>query len=775
MSSMQTKASNTIFAIITLLTFTLFLGSCGQDSSDSSTASTSDEDTTITTLSAPSGLSATAGDSQASLSWSAVSGASSYTLYWKTSSGVSSSDTSIASISTNSYTHTSLTNGSTYYYKVAAVNSSGTGTLSSEVSTTPAADSGSSSATTLSAPTNLTATASTGTATLDWDAVSGATGYTLFWGTSNGITSSSSAITSISTDSYTHTSLTNDTVYYYKVAAVDASGTGGLSSEVSTTPAVATGSSPAPANLTVTASTGTATLDWDAVSGATSYTLYWATSNGISTSSSAITSISTDNYTHSSLSNGSTYYYKVAAIDATGVGTLSSEVSAAPVLSVPANFSATATNSQTSLDWDNVSGATSYTLYWGTANGITSSSSSIASISTSNYTHSSLTNGTAYYYKVAAVDASSTGTLSSEVSATPVNLLVGGSIQSGPLTLSTKVTTFAGTGSSGSTDNSTGTLASFDYPSGITTDGTNLYITDSDNNKIRQIVISSGEVTTIAGTGAACYNLSDCDGTGILAKMNNPKGITTDGTNLYWSEYNNHTIRKMVLSSGVVTTLAGTTSAPGTSNGTGTAARFEKPYGLTTDGTNLYVADETNNMIRKIVISTGLVSTVAGSTTRGGADLSGTNASFHSPKGITMDATHLYVAELFRVRKIVISSGLVSTLAGPTGVETGYPGTFTDSAGNSVKFSELAGITSDGTNLYLAGRNNYSILKVVISTGAVTTIAGDDCSGCNTYLDHDNGTSARFKYPFAITTDGTFLYVSESNMGTDNHRIRRIE
>jgi len=302
-----------------------------------------------------------------------------------------------------------------------------------------------------------------------------------------------------------------------------------------------------------------------------------------------------------------------------------------------------------------------------------------------------------------------------------------------------------------------------------------LYITDSDNNKIRQIVISSGEVTTIAGTGAACYNLSDCDGTGILAKMNNPKGITTDGTNLYWSEYNNHTIRKMVLSSGVVTTLAGTTSAPGTSNGTGTAARFEKPYGLTTDGTNLYVADETNNMIRKIVISTGLVSTVAGSTTRGGADLSGTNASFHSPKGITMDATHLYVAELFRVRKIVISSGLVSTLAGPTGVETGYPGTFTDSAGNSVKFSELAGITSDGTNLYLAGRNNYSILKVVISTGAVTTIAGDDCSGCNTYLDHDNGTSARFKYPFAITTDGTFLYVSESNMGTDNHRIRRIE
>ena len=688
MSSKITKTRNAFAAITILIAFTFFLGSCGQESSEYATASTSsdnsstsDEGTTVSTLSAPSGLGATAGSSQAVLSWGAVSGASSYILFWKTSSGVSSSDTSIASISTNSYTHTSLSNGTTYYYKVAAVNSSGTGTLSSEVSTTPAADSGGGSTSTLSAP----------------------------------------------------------------------------------------------ANMTATATTGTVSLNWDAVSGATSYTLYWATSSGITSSSSAITSISTDNYTHASLSNGSTYYYKVAAIDDAGTGTLSSEVNASPVLSVPTNLTATSGNGQNVLDWDNVTGATSYTVYWDNATGVSSSSTTVTSISSDNYTHSSLTNGTAYYYKVAAVDASSTGTLSSEVSATPVNLLVGGSIQSGPLTLSTKVTTFAGSGSTGSTDNSTGTLASFDYPSGITTDGTNLYITDSDNNKIRQIVISSGEVTTIAGTGAACYNLSDCDGTGILAKMNNPKGITTDGTNLYWSEYNNHTIRKMVLSSGVVTTLAGTTSAPGTSNGTGTAARFEKPYGLTTDGTNLYVADETNNMIRKIVISTGLVSTVAGSTTRGGADLSGTNASFHSPKGITMDATHLYVAELFRVRKIVISSGLVSTLAGPTGVETGYPGTFTDSAGNSVKFSELAGITSDGTNLYLAGRNNYSILKVVISTGAVTTIAGDDCSGCNTYLDHDNGTSARFKYPFAITTDGTFLYVSESNMGTDNHRIRRIE
>ena len=86
----------------------------------------------------------------------------------------------------------------------------------------------------------------------------------------------------------------------------------------------------APANLSVTAGVNKVTLDWDAVSGASSYTVYWGTSTGISSSSTAITSISTDNYTHSSLTNDTTYYYKVAAVDSSGTGTLSSETSAAP-------------------------------------------------------------------------------------------------------------------------------------------------------------------------------------------------------------------------------------------------------------------------------------------------------------------------------------------------------------------------------------------------------------------------------------------------------------
>ena len=118
---------------------------------------------------------------------------------------------------------------------------------------------------------------------------------------------------------------------------------------------------------------------------------------------------------------------------------------------------------------------------------------------------------------------------------------MGGSIQGTELSLSTAVTTLAGTGSSGSA-NGTGTSASFYAPSGITTDGTNLYVADYYNHLIRKIVISTGVVTTVAGTGSSG---SADNTTGTSASFNSPHGITTDGTNLYVAEYGNHLIRKI--------------------------------------------------------------------------------------------------------------------------------------------------------------------------------------------------------------------------------------
>jgi len=265
---------------------------------------------------------------------------------------------------------------------------------------------------------------------------------------------------------------------------------------------------------------------------------------------------------------------------------------------------------------------------------------------------------------------------------------MGGAMQGVELSLSTVVTTIAGTGNTGSADG-TGTSASFYSPQGITTDGTNLYVTNR-NNLIRQIVISTVVVTTVAGTGSS----GSANGTGTSASFDEPEDITTDGTNLYVADTNNHLIRQIVISTGVVTTVAGTGSS-GSANGTGTSASFGEPRGITTDGTNLYVATN-NNLIRQIVISTGVVTTVAGTGSAGTADGTGTSASFTRPKGITTDGTNLYVADDDQsglVRQIVISTGVVTKVS-DRGV-----------------IREPKKITTDGTNLYVTD-SNHIIRKI---------------------------------------------------------------
>jgi len=389
------------------------------------------------------------------------------------------------------------------------------------------------------------------------------------------------------------------------------------------------------------------------------------------------------------------------------------------------------------------------------------SSSTTSAISGNNsITLVSLSTGTYTDCTITVTDAdgnvSSTLTLSSFVVAEQM----GGSMQGGQLSLSTAVTTLAGTGSSGSA-NGTGTSASFNQPSGITTDGTNLYVADSMNNLIRKIVISTGVVTTVAGTGS---NGSADNTTGTSASFNYPSGITTDGTNLYVADSNNHLIRKIVISTGVVTTVAGVAGSTGSANGTGTSSSFYSPSGITTDGTNLYVAETSNHLIRKIVISTGVVTTVAGTGSRGSANGTGTSASFNQPNGITTDGTNLYVADYDNnlIRKIVISTGVVTTVAG-----TGSSGS-ANGTGTSASFNIPYGITTDGTNLYVTELSNHSIRKIVISTGVVTTVAGTVPSSGSA---NGTGTSASFNQPNGITTDGTNLYVAD----VGNHLIRKIE
>jgi sugar lactone lactonase YvrE len=267
------------------------------------------------------------------------------------------------------------------------------------------------------------------------------------------------------------------------------------------------------------------------------------------------------------------------------------------------------------------------------------------------------------------------------------------------------------------------------------------------------------------------------DGTGASASFNVPYGVTTDGTNQYVADNMNNMIRKVVIATGALTTLAGL-GTQGLSDATGTSTKFNRPYDLTTDGTNLYVADTSNGVIRQVVIATGAVTTFAGSGVASAVDGIGTAATFNNPYGITTDGTNLYVADTgnSKIRQIAIATGAVSTLAGGH-IGSGSTASMTDGIATAASFKVPQGITTDGTYLYVGDTGNNKIRKIVIATGAVTTLAGSApvaCgrgTTCNYGSTDGTGTAAKFSSPMGVTTDGTSLYV----MDAANSTIRRVQ
>jgi sugar lactone lactonase YvrE len=268
------------------------------------------------------------------------------------------------------------------------------------------------------------------------------------------------------------------------------------------------------------------------------------------------------------------------------------------------------------------------------------------------------------------------------------------------------VTTLAGqAGVTGSSDGS-GTAARFNHPAGVAVDTTgNVYVADTDNNEIREVT-AAGVVSTLAGRAG---NAGSADGSGSAASFNGPSGIVADATgNLYVADTLNHTIRK-VTSAGVVTTIAGITSASGFADATGSAARFHGPQGLALDASgNLFVADTNNNAIRKIVTATGVVTTVTGqSGIAGSLDGASSQAQFHFPSGVGVDPSgNLFVADTdnHTLREIT-ASGTVGTLAGLAGSSGSA-----DGFSAAVRFNFPTGIAVDGSgNVYVADTNNDTL------------------------------------------------------------------
>lgn len=348
------------------------------------------------------------------------------------------------------------------------------------------------------------------------------------------------------------------------------------------------------------------------------------------------------------------------------------------------------------------------------------------------------------------------------------------------VTLSGLVSTFSGSALTPGIVDGASSVARFSNPAYIATDGTYLYLTDFSAANIRKIDIASGSSVTFAGSTTAVSGVTDGSGTNAL--FTNPAGVAIDGTNLYVADCANNNIRKIVLSgasAGTVSTYAGsTTGASGVAdNATGLNARFNCPNGMTKLGSNLYVTDSNSHTIRQINLNTGAVSTFAGAVGGGyTTGYAGTSALFNFPSDITSDGTNLFVADCGNnnIRQINMSTGMVSTLAGATWKNISVPALglagsgVADGTGTTARFNCPQGITSDGVNLFVADTNSHTLRQVVISTGATSTLAG-----LGTASGVADGTSgvARFKWPSGVVLQNSSLYVADWG----NSTVRKVK
>lgn len=328
------------------------------------------------------------------------------------------------------------------------------------------------------------------------------------------------------------------------------------------------------------------------------------------------------------------------------------------------------------------------------------------------------------------------------------------------------VTTLAGTAHATGTADGAGLLATFNFPVDIAADTAgNLYVSDSVNHTIRKIS-SSGVVTTFAGTPGLTGSANGKPGSFSL-----PTGLTVDASgNVYVVDTGNDTIRK-IDTSGNVSTIAGTAGVAGSVDGTGTAATFNFPAGIAIDTSgNLFVTDRGNHTIRKIDTA-GAVTTFAGVAGFSGAsDGTGTNALFHSPLGIAIDASNnLYVADGSNAIRRIDPNAVVTTGVGVAGTIGAA-----DGIGTAASFGNLSGITVDTQgNVYVTDAGNNTIRKIApdLTVTTIAGIVGSPGSNDNNSPTDTKAGSARFNNPTGIAVDSAGnLYVADYN----NQLIRKI-
>jgi uncharacterized protein (TIGR03437 family) len=330
------------------------------------------------------------------------------------------------------------------------------------------------------------------------------------------------------------------------------------------------------------------------------------------------------------------------------------------------------------------------------------------------------------------------------------------------------VTTVAGDqGSAGfAGDGGPATQALLTNPTGIAVDKSgNLYIADRGNQRIRMVTASSGIISTIAGSSTIGY--TGDGGPAAKATFTLPTGIAIDASgNLYIADENNCAIRR--ISGGIITTVAGTGQfGYSGDNGQATKAMLSGPQGVTVDASgNLYIADTGNQRIRYVNVS-GIITTIAGSGATGfsGDGGAATAATFSTPVGVSLDASgNVYVADEFnnRIRRFV-PGGAIATLAGTTiSVGDGGPST-------QARIEPWSVAVDSSGNLYIADRLEQRVRKVTPS-GTITTLAGNGQAGGG----GDNGPAnlAALNTPNGVAVDAAGnVYIADAG----NNAIRRVD
>ncbi len=335
--------------------------------------------------------------------------------------------------------------------------------------------------------------------------------------------------------------------------------------------------------------------------------------------------------------------------------------------------------------------------------------------------------------------------------------------------------------------------AELSAPGGAVVDNSDdIFIADTVNSVVREVVAAGGNIQTVAGNGVDCADPTTACGDGAAAtsaQLNNPNGIALDASgNIFIADTSDNRIR--VVNTGTIAiTFWGVTIQPddiatvagnGTAGysgdkGPATSAELSGPYGVFVDSAeNIFIADTDNSVIREVAASSGTITTVAGNGTQctqspcgdGGA---ATSAQLGFPAGVFVDGTeNIYIADTFdnRIREVTASSGIITTVAG-TGIR-GYAGD--GAAATSALLDTPYGVFVDSSgDIFIADTDNAVIREVVAASGEIQTVAGNNTPGFSG--DGGQSTLAELNSPLGLFGDSAGnLFVAD----TDNSRIREL-